>query len=86
MQRSYECADCGRAFPVTISDAETAGSLDEHAEACPACERRVGWGLVDCRVCGEKSLARLPHWHVRCNVANAACPACGNEIRALCIC
>jgi len=87
MDANYECADCGRRFPVNISPDEMRTVLrNDRTEKCPTCGQRVGVGNVTCGECGRVFPLPMLHWHVRCNVASGVCPQCGERFESLCIC
>lgn len=87
MQTEYRCFDCGKDFPVEITDEEYKTSLSEaHTEGCPQCGRSVGTGTVKCEACGDRFVLAFPHWHIMCDVASGNCPKCGESYVSLCIC
>ena len=87
MPRPYECARCRAEFLVEVSEIELDTVLDaDRVDACPGCGQRVGTGPVTCRRCAATFDARLPHWHVQCNLCDTPCPACGERYLSLCVC
>src|SRR5215475_3339766 len=87
MKADYDCLKCGHRFAIEITQPESLSSLDRsRTDACPKCAQRVGSGPVRCRSCGDAFVVAFPHWHVHCNLAGGACPACGVRYESPCIC
>ncbi len=83
----YWCADCGNHFAIHIAPEELSASLaPDRTDTCPECGQFVARGLVTCPGCWYCFALYLPHWHVLCGLADAACPACGRSHLSACIC
>jgi len=87
MTADYACLKCGHRFAIALTEAERLSSLDpDRTDACPACGQQVGTGPVGGTRCGGTFELTFPHWHVHCDLASGACPACGARVQSLCVC
>ena len=66
MRTLYGCHKDAESYPIDITDAEAAGSLDgDRADVCDRCSRRAGTGPVTCKRC------RPPIWSSRTGTFDA---------------